>query len=316
MPRHLARVLVALTLCAAVTACGTDLAAQGSLANGQPQLPGQAPGTVELTTTAGVAEVVQHLQDAITANGGTVVAVVDHAAEAHGIGVEIPANTLVIGASPAAQMPLLAADQRAGATLPQRYLVHREAGGPVTVTYNGAPYVAAVSGIVDPAARTALRDTSAGIAAQATGATGDQLPAPLVDVTPAGFLITVFGSADVSTTVARLRRAVGSAPSRTAAVVDLAGGSAAFGPPLRPTTVVLVDSPGAQAPLLAAAPGMGLELPMRYLVWLDDQNRTLIGYPDVGRLAQRHGIAATDPAMARLAVDVDRIARTAAGLIG
>jgi hypothetical protein len=50
-------------------------------------------------------------------------------------------------------------------------------------------------------------------------------------------------------------------------------------------------------------------------VWLDAEGLTQIGYPDVRRLAVRHGISANDPNIERLAADSDRLARLAAGII-
>ncbi|NMI00737.1 DUF302 domain-containing protein [Pseudonocardia acidicola] len=311
-PHRALATVVALAL--VLAGCGDPGRAQGPLADGQPSLPGQAPGTVVLTGTGDAGQVVQRLQDAVTANSGTVATVVDHTAQARAAGVELAASTLVIGGPPAAQVPLLLADQRAGANLPQRYLVRQEPGGPVTVTYNGATYIAAVSGVTDAAARTALRDTSAAVAAQATGDASDQISAPLIGVTPADFLLTVFGSADVPATVARLRRAADAGPSRVAASIDMAAGSDRFGPAIRPTSVVFVSNAEAEAPLLRAAPTMGLELPMPYVVWVDDQARTQIGHPDIRKLAQRHGIAPTDPAVTRILADSERLARIAAGL--
>lgn len=127
----------------------------------------------------------------------------------------------------------------------------------------------------------------------------------------------MFGSVSVPATVDRLPRNPDRPPSRSVAAVDLTAGSAdpaaggqpvaspnpaaspspvptaaAPGPagpavpvPLRPTVVVLVSTPESEAPLLAAAPSLGLDLPLRFVVWLDDQQRTQIGYPDPRAIA-------------------------------
>jgi uncharacterized protein (DUF302 family) len=277
--------------------------------------PGQPAGSVLLPAGTDPAQIVQRLQDAITAGGGSVAAVVDHAAGARAAGVEIPSNIVVIGGAPAAQVPLVRADQRAAANLPQRYQVRQGGDGSVSLFYDGADYVAAVSGVVVPEARPALRDASAAVAGQAVPGVTPPPPAALLGVTPANYLLTVFGSADVPVTVERLRRNADRGASRSVGIVDMAAGSADPGPAVRPTSVVLVSTPPAEAPLLAAAPSFGLDLPMRFVVWIDDQNRTQIGYPDVRRLAARHGVRADDPNIVRLAADADRLARLAAGLI-
>lgn len=294
-------------------------AACGNVGNGEVELapraaPGQPSGTIMLTVGTDVAATTQRVQDAITSSGGFVVTVVDHTAEARKAGVTIPASTLVIGGSPAGQLPLLRVDQRAGVDLPQRYLV-RETDGWVSLTVNSADYVAAVSGIAAAAPRDALRDAT--LADLIDTAPGSSVPvgSPLIGVTPFGYLVTVYGNADVPTTVERLRRNADRAPTRSLAVADLAAGSADSGPPIRPTSVVFATNPGAEIPLLTAAPSIGLDLPMRFVVWLDAEEHTQIGYPDVRRLAVRHGISANDPNIERLAADADRLARLAAGII-
>ena len=75
---------------------------------------------------------------------------------------------------------------------------------------------------------------------------------------------------------------------------DLATGSGASGPALRATTSVLLSAPEYTTPLVAAAPTFGLELPLRFVIWLDDKNVTQVGYVDVGVLAARHGLKADD----------------------
>ncbi|WP_219413233.1 DUF302 domain-containing protein [Pseudonocardia nigra] len=311
-PRTVRALGVALALAVGSTACANP----EPLVEELPQAaPGQPAGTVVLPAGASdVARTVQRIQDAITAAGGTVTALVDHAADARGVGVEIPPNTVVIGGSPAAWQPLLRADQQAAAELPQRYLVRQDGTGAVTLTTNSAAYVAAVSGVVAPEARTALHDTTTAVARQALGA-DPPLGSPLIGVTPVNYLLTVPTDSPVPEAVDRLRRAAAAGAGRVDAVLDLSAGPGDGGPPLRPTSLVLVSTPEAEAPLLAAAPSIGLDLPLRFAVWRDAQDVTQIGYPDLRRIAVRHGIPVDDPNVARLTADADRIARAAAGAV-
>jgi uncharacterized protein (DUF302 family) len=294
-------------------------AACGNVGTGEVELephtaPGQPSGTIMLAAGTDVATATQRVQDAITAGGGSVLTVVDHAAEARKAGVTIPASTLIIGGSPAGQLPLLRANQRAGADLPQRVMV-RGTGGSVSLTVDSAEYVAAVSGVAAPGARDALHDATVPVLTEAVPGSSVPVGSPLIGVTPYEYLVSVYGSADVPTTVERLRRNGDRAPTRSIAVADLAAGSADTGAPIRPTSVVFVTNPPAEVPLLAATPSIGLDLPMHFVVWLDEQELTQIGYPDVRRLAARHGIPANDPHIERIAADSDRLARLAAGII-
>jgi uncharacterized protein (DUF302 family) len=169
--------------------------------------------------------------------------------------------------------------------------------------------------VVDTAARAELRQSTAAVLDRLAPGSGNQLGSPLLGVTPTGYLLRVRSGATVAVTVDRLRRAAGRRPTRTVAVVDMAAGSAEGGPAIRPTSLVLVSLPEAQAPLIAAAPTFGLDLPLRFAVWLDEENANQVAYPDVRRLAARHGVSPDDPNVARLATEADRLARVGAGLI-
>jgi uncharacterized protein (DUF302 family) len=307
--RRAPRVLATLAAVAVSAGCGTgdsiyDLAPRAR--------PGQPAGTVVVTSGADLAATVTRVQDAITRAGGTVTVVVDHAADAKAAGVDLPPSRLVIGGSPKAQVPLLRLDQGAGANLPSRYLVRQAAGGGVTITYDSADYVTAVAGIGNPGASREPGSEIDAVASAGAGVTALPSAAPLVGVTPTGYLVVTAGRSEVPATIARIRANV-DPPSTLVATIDLAAGSATPGPALRATTELLVSTPGAEAPLIAAAPTFGLEMPMRFVVWNDDKGVTQIAYPDVRVLAARHGLPGTDPNVVRLAADADRLAKLAAG---
>jgi uncharacterized protein (DUF302 family) len=262
-------------------------------------------------TEMGVA--VKKVQDAITADGGTVLASVDNAADATAVGATVPANTVVIGGPPAAGLPMLRTNQQAAAALPERYLVHQTATGAVQLVYNGPDYVAVVSGVIDQAASSPFAQSVTKVADQTTGTTADPQSAPLIGVSPTGYLRVAPSNASVPVTLARLTTEVKSAAETVVATQDLATGSGGSGPALRATTAILVSAPTLTSPLVAAAPTFGLELPLRFVIWLDDKNVTQVGYVDVGVLAARHGLKADDPNVVKVAAECDRLAKTATG---
>jgi uncharacterized protein (DUF302 family) len=304
---------VVLLLSVSATACGNLSGGAGTQL--KPALdPGEPAGTVTVAAGGDPAQLVQGLQDAITAAGGTVLAVVDHAATAQAAGVQIPANTVVIGGTEAANLALVSLDQRAGASLPPPYQVRQDAAGTTVLSYDSPEYLAAVSNVSAADARVPMAQTSAAIVGRAAPAAAGAEPAPLIGVTPVEYLLTVFGSQDVAGTVALLQRAAGRGGNKFIATADFVPeGPAAAQAGTRPTSVVLVSRPAAEAPLLAAAPTIGLDLPLRFVIWIDDQARTLIGYADVRRIAVRHGIPADDPNVVALAAEADKLAQQAAG---
>ena len=255
---------------------------------------------------------VKKVQDAITAGGGTVLATVDNAADAAPLGATIPANTVVIGGPPAAGLPMLRTNQQAAAALPERYLVHQNATGAVQLVYNGPDYVAVVSGVIDQAASSRSRRRSRRSPTRPPDDGGPQVRAADRGVAhrlPAR-------RAEQRERAGHPRAAhteVKSAAETVVATQDLANGSGGSGPALRATTSVLVSAPTLTSPLVAAAPTFGLELPLRFVIWLDDKNVTQVGYVDVGVLAARHGLKADDPNVVKVAAECDRLAKIATG---
>jgi uncharacterized protein (DUF302 family) len=277
-----------------------------------PTAAGHPPGTVTLPVGSDVPAEVKKLQDAITAGGGTVLTTVDNTADADLLGITIPPNTVVVGGPPAAGLPMLRANQQAAAALPARYLVQQDATGAVRLVYNGPDYVAVVAGAVDPAVSSPFAQAVTQVADAAANTSGNHPSAPLVGVSPTGFLRVAESNATVPAAVARVTVAA-TANEKVLSTQDLATGSGASGPALRATTSVLVSAPEYTAPLVAAAPTFGLELPLRFVVWLDEKNVTQVGYVDVGVLAARHGLKADDAGVVKLAAECDRIAKIVAG---
>ena len=72
--------------------------------------------------------------------------------------------------------------------------------------------------------------------------------------------------------------------------IDHAAGAAAVGLPLRPTEVILFGNARGGTPLMQSAQTIGIDLPMRALVWQDAAGDTFLSYNDPAWLAQRHGI--------------------------
>jgi uncharacterized protein (DUF302 family) len=74
--------------------------------------------------------------------------------------------------------------------------------------------------------------------------------------------------------------------------IDHAAAAAKAGLQLRPTEVLIFGNPRGGTPLMQAAQTMGIDLPLRALVWQDEAGRTWLGYNDPRWLAERHGATA------------------------
>ena len=94
--------------------------------------------------------------------------------------------------------------------------------------------------------------------------------------------------------------------------IDHAAGAAAVGLPLRPTELLLFGNAKGGTPLMQAVQTIGIDLPLKVLVWQDASGDTWLSYNDPSWLAKRHGLAheAETPVQA-LAAALDALARTA-----
>jgi uncharacterized protein (DUF302 family) len=73
--------------------------------------------------------------------------------------------------------------------------------------------------------------------------------------------------------------------------IDHAAGAAKIGKVLRPTELLMFGHPKGGTPFMECAQTVGIDLPLKLLVWEDAEGRTWLGYNDPGYLAQRHGVA-------------------------
>jgi uncharacterized protein (DUF302 family) len=71
--------------------------------------------------------------------------------------------------------------------------------------------------------------------------------------------------------------------------IDHAAGATRVNKTLRPTEVIIFGNPQGGTPLMECAQSVGIDLPLKALVWEDAQNQTWLGYNDPAYLMQRHG---------------------------
>lgn len=73
--------------------------------------------------------------------------------------------------------------------------------------------------------------------------------------------------------------------------VDHADGAAGVDMDLRPTEVIIFGNPRGGTPFMQCAQSVGIDLPLKALVWQDADGRTWLGYNDPHYIAERHGVA-------------------------
>jgi len=87
----------------------------------------------------------------------------------------------------------------------------------------------------------------------------------------------------------RLAAAVTARGISIMARIDHAAAAAAIGMELRPTEVLIFGNPRAGTPLMQAMQTVGIDPPLKALVWQDEGGTTWLAYNDPQWLAHRHG---------------------------
>ena len=111
-------------------------------------------------------------------------------------------------------------------------------------------------------------------------------------------------------TMARLEAAIGAKGLTLFARVDHAAGAAQVGMPLRPTVLFVFGNAKGGTPLMQKAQAIGIDLPLKALVWQDEAGKTWLSYNDPAWLAARHGISAgTERVVSALSGALGELAR-------
>ena len=74
--------------------------------------------------------------------------------------------------------------------------------------------------------------------------------------------------------------------------INFAKDAAAAGLSMQPTQLLVLGSPTAGTPLMVAAPGTALDLPLKVLAWQDLAKRCWVSFNTPEYLQQRHGFPA------------------------
>jgi uncharacterized protein (DUF302 family) len=104
-------------------------------------------------------------------------------------------------------------------------------------------------------------------------------------------LITIESSRGPRETVDRLVAAIAAKGLAVFARVDHAAGAAEVGMLLRPTVLVIFGNARGGTPLMQHEQTIGIDLPLKTLVWQDADGRTWLSYNAPAWIVERHGAA-------------------------
>jgi uncharacterized protein (DUF302 family) len=125
--------------------------------------------------------------------------------------------------------------------------------------------------------------------------------------------VTLTSRHDQAQTLERLIAAVTAHGAAVLGRVDHAKGAASVGLSLLPTEVVSFGNPRAGTPLMQTAQTMGIDLPLRALVWTDAAGTTHLSYNDPEWLALRHGVGRDEATLKAMRDFLAAVAAEAAG---
>jgi len=103
-------------------------------------------------------------------------------------------------------------------------------------------------------------------------------------------LVQTQSPVSVQETMDRLEQLVEARDLTVFARIDHAAGAAKVGQTLRPTQLLIFGNPRGGTPFMQCAQSTGIDLPLKALVWEDDEGQVWIGYNDPAFIAQRHGV--------------------------
>lgn len=116
---------------------------------------------------------------------------------------------------------------------------------------------------------------------------------------------------DAARTVDRLEAVLKEKQIHVFARIDHAAGAASVGLRLRLTTVLIFGNPQVGTALMQSNQTIGIDLPLRILVWEDDEKQTWLAYNDPAYLARRHEVRDQEATVAAMAAALKGLSRAA-----
>ena len=104
-------------------------------------------------------------------------------------------------------------------------------------------------------------------------------------------LIDLKSPHNAKATMDRLEAVVKERGLNVFARIDHAAGASKIGKTLRPTELLIFGNPQGGTPFMECAQTVGIDLPLKALVWDDAAGQTWLSYNDPAYLGQRHGAA-------------------------
>lgn len=113
----------------------------------------------------------------------------------------------------------------------------------------------------------------------------------MTTMSPAG-ITTIVSAHSVDATVEKLKAILSAKGVTLFALVDHSGEAEKAGMKMHPTKLLIFGSPKAGTPVMLAAPSIAIDLPLKILVWEDENGKAWISYNAPAYLRDRHSVPA------------------------
>lgn len=236
-----------------------------------------------IENAAGVDGTVDEIIRRLENQGFVVLAVINHAAAAESVGLDLKPTQVVLFSAPRKDTRLIRASQSVAIDLPQKILVWEDSAGEIHLKYNAPGYLTDRHNF--PVKRL-LRHVE-----RALGQFGD------ID----DGLVTIDSEQSVDATVATLQDVLMAAGFRIPVVIDHAEIARAIGKRLRPTVTIIFGNPKVGTQLIQNSREVALDLPQKFLVWEDLKGQVHITNNTPGFVGQRGGVQGLDNVLGNIA---------------
>lgn len=123
-------------------------------------------------------------------------------------------------------------------------------------------------------------------------------------------LISIKSPYSAEQTMQKLEAAVKANGLKVFIKVNHTAGAKSVGQSLRPTSVLIFGNPKGGTPFMRCAQTIGIDMPLKALVWKDQKAQVWLSYNDPAYIAKRHH-AENCPAVEKISTVLIRIGRTA-----
>jgi uncharacterized protein (DUF302 family) len=112
-------------------------------------------------------------------------------------------------------------------------------------------------------------------------------------------------------TMDRLEAEIRGQAMKIFARIDHAAGASEAGLELRPTQLIIFGNARGGTPLMQSAQTVGIDLPLKALIWKDASGTTWLSYNEPSWIAQRHGVINAEPVVSKISAAFGAMSRKA-----